>query len=86
MSRQVILLSNGLEEADVEFRTEEPSVEPPTLTTSKFTLRSLKFCIYAEPPSTLRKSTGMLEWKGLRMNGETDFSSYLRPKLAIIAH
>ena len=36
---------------------------PPPPTTSKFTLCSLKFCIFVELPSTLRKMTVILDWK-----------------------
>ena len=87
MSRPGRLLSNGLKEADVEFRTEEPSVEPPNpdyLKVHAAFAKVLHLCGAAEYIQKVDRDTRM---EGtLRMNGETDFSSYLRPKLAIIAH
>ena len=87
MSRQGILLSNGLEEADVEFRTEEPSVEPPNpdyLQVHAAFAKVLHLCGAAEYIEKVDWDARME--RTLRMNGETDFSSYLRPKLAIIDH
>jgi len=80
-------LSNGSSEVDVEFRTlEESSVEPPNpdyLRVHAAFAKVLHLCGAAEYMESVERDA---EMEGtLRLNGETDFASYLLSKLAIIA-
>jgi hypothetical protein len=87
MSRQGRLLSNGLKEADVEFRTEEPSVEPPNPDYLKVHAAFAKVLHLCGAAEYIEKVDRDAEMEGtLRMNGETDFGSYLRSKLTITAY
>jgi len=85
MSRAGKRLSNGSCEVDVEFRTlEESSVEPPNpdyLKVHAAFAKVLHLCGAAEYIESVERDA---EMKGtLRLNGETDFASYLRSKLAV---
>ena len=80
-------MSNGSSEVDVEFRTlEESSVEPPNpdyLRVHAAFAKVLHLCGAAEYMESVERDA---EMEGtLRLNGETDFASYLLSKLAIIA-
>jgi hypothetical protein len=87
MSRQHRRLSNGLKEADVEFRTEEPSVEPPNPDYLKVHAAFAKVLHLCGAADYMQKVEADAEMEGtLRMNGETDFGLYLRSKLAITAY
>ena len=82
MSRQHRRLSNGLKEADVEFRTEEPSVEPPNPDYLKVHAAFAKVLHLCGAADYMQKVEADAEMEGtLRMNGETDFGSYLRSQL-----
>ena len=87
MSRQRRRLSNGLKEADVEFRTEEPSVEPPNPDYLKVHAAFTKVLHLCGAADYMQKVEADAEMEGtLRMNGETDFGSNLQSKLAITAY
>jgi hypothetical protein len=87
MSRQGTALSNGLKEADVEFRTEEPSVKPPNPDYLKVHAAFAKVLHLCGAAEYMEKVEEDAEMEGtLRMNGETDFGSYLQSKLAITAY
>jgi len=81
-------LSNGLREVDVEFRTrEESSVEPPNpeyLKVHAAFAKVLHLCGAADYIESVERDA---EIRGtLRLNGETDFGSYLQSRLAVVAY
>ncbi|KAH9012724.1 hypothetical protein EDB85DRAFT_1900150 [Lactarius pseudohatsudake] len=84
MARSYTCLSNGLREVDVEFPTrEESSVEPPNpdyLKVHAAFAKVLHLCGVAQYMDSVDFEA---EMEGtLRLNGETDFGSYLQSKLA----
>jgi hypothetical protein len=86
MSRAGKRLSNGSHEADVEFPTlEESSIEPPNpdyLKVHAAFAKVLHLCGAADYIESVERDA---ETKGtLRLNGETDFASYLQSKLAVL--
>jgi len=81
------LLSDGSSEVDVEFRTlEESSVEPPNpdyLKVHAAFAKVLNICGAVDYMETVERDA---EIEGtLRLNGDTDFASYLLSKLTVIA-
>lgn len=87
MTREGRTLTNGLSEVDVEFRTREESpVEPPNpdyLKVHAALAKVLHLCGAAEYIERVERDA---EMEGtLRLNGETDFESYLRSKLVVLA-
>ncbi len=79
-------LSNGSCDVGVEFRSrEESSVEPPNpdyLKVLAAFAKVLHLCGAAESMENVETDA---EMEGaLRLNGETDFASYLQSKLAIL--
>ncbi|KAN0132173.1 hypothetical protein V8E53_009939 [Lactarius tabidus] len=88
MSREGRTLTNGLSEVDVEFRTlEESSVEPPNpdyLKVHAAFAKVLNLCGAAEYVESVERDA---EMEGtLRMNGDTDFATYLQSKLVVLAY
>ncbi|KAH8995216.1 hypothetical protein EDB86DRAFT_2829534 [Lactarius hatsudake] len=84
VARSYTCLSNGLHEVDVEFPTrEESSVEPPNpdyLKVHAAFAKVLHLCGVAQYMESVDYEA---EMEGtLRLNGETDFGSYLQSKLA----
>lgn len=87
MPRSATRLSNGLREVDVEFPSlEESKVEPPNpgyLKVHAAFAKVLHICGAAEYIESVERTAGL---EGtLRLDGETDFASYLRSKIPIIA-
>jgi hypothetical protein len=88
MPRRGITLSNGSREVDVEFRTreEESSIEPPSpeyLKVHAAFAKVLHLCGAAEYIESVERDA---EMEGtLRLNGETDFGSYLQSRLVLVA-
>ena len=85
MSRDGKRLSNGSCEADVMFPTlEESSVEPPNPDYLKVHAAFAKVLHLSGAAEYIESVEREAEMNGtLRMNGETDFGSYLRSKLAV---
>ncbi len=88
MSQAGSFLTNGSSEENVEFPTlEESSVEPPNpdyLRVHAAFAKVLHLCGAAEYMESVEMDA---EMEGtLRLNGETDFGSYLQSKLAIMAY
>ncbi|KAH9168292.1 hypothetical protein EDB89DRAFT_2074118 [Lactarius sanguifluus] len=88
MSRDGGILTNGLREGDVEFPTlEESSIEPPNpeyLKVHAAFAKVLHLCGAAEYIDSVERDA---EMEGtLRLNGETDFGSYLQSKFPIVAY
>ncbi|KAH9059036.1 hypothetical protein EDB87DRAFT_836873 [Lactarius vividus] len=88
MSREGGILTSGLREVDVEFPTlEESSIEPPNpeyLKVHAAFANVLHLCGAAEYIDSVERDA---EMEGtLRLNGETDFGSYLQSKLPIVAY
>ncbi|KAH8997209.1 hypothetical protein EDB86DRAFT_937136 [Lactarius hatsudake] len=88
MARQGSTLSNGSVDSDVEFPTlEVSSVEPPNPICLKIHAafaKVLHLCGAAEYIESVERDA---ETEGtLRLDGETDFASYLRSKIPIIVH
>ena len=81
-------LSNGLSEMDVEFPTlEASSIEPPNpeyLKVHAAFARVLHLCGAADYIESIERDADM---EGtLRLDGETDFASYLQSKFPIVAY
>ncbi|KAH9020419.1 hypothetical protein EDB84DRAFT_567649 [Lactarius hengduanensis] len=88
MPRQGSTLSNGSLDSDVEFPTlEVSSVEPPNPNCLKIHAafaKVLHLCGVAEYIESVERDA---ETEGtLRLDGETDFASYLRSKLPVMVH
>jgi len=88
MTRKATRLSNGSREVDVEFPTrEESSVESPNpdyLKVHAAFAKVLNLCGAAQYMGSVERDA---EMEGsLRLNGETDFASYLQSKLATLAY
>ncbi|KAH8995218.1 hypothetical protein EDB86DRAFT_2922821 [Lactarius hatsudake] len=88
MSRDGGILTNGLRGGDVEFPTlEESSIEPPNpeyLKVHAAFAKVLHLCGAAEYIDSVERDA---EMEGtLRLNGETDFGSYLQSKFPIVAY
>ena len=88
MFRKGKTLSNGLREVDVEFQTgEESSVEPPSsdyLKVHAAFAKVLHLCGAAEYIESVERD---VEMEGtLRVNGDTDFGTYLQSRLVAVAY
>ena len=88
MSREGRTLTTGLSEVDVEFRTlEESTVEPPNhvyLKVHAAFAKVLHLCGAADYVENVERDA---EMEGtLRLNGETDFGTYLQSKLVVLAY
>ena len=81
-------MSNGLSEVDVDFPTrEESSVEPPNPDFLKVHAAFAKVLHLSGASEYIESIERDAEMEGtLRLNGETDFGSYLRSKLAVLAY
>ena len=88
MAREGIRLTNGLCEVDVEFRTrEESSIEPPNPQYLKVHAAFAKVLHISGAAEYVESIERDAEMEGtLRLNGETDFGSYLRSKFVVLAY
>jgi hypothetical protein len=78
-------LSNGSREADVEFPTlEKSSVEPPNPEYLRVHAALAKVLNLSGAAEYIERVERDAEMEGtLRLNGETDFGSYLQSKIAL---
>lgn len=88
MSREGRTLTTGLSEVDIEFRTrEESSVEPPNPDYLKVHAAFAKVLHLCGAADYVEKVERDAEMEGtLRLNGETDFATYLQSKLVVLAY
>ena len=88
MSREGRTLTTGLSEVDFEFRTrEESSVEPPNPDYLKVHAAFAKVLHLCGAADYVEKVERDAEMEGtLRLNGETDFATYLQSKLVVLAY
>jgi hypothetical protein len=88
MTRPGMRLTNGLDEVDVEFPTlEESTVEPPNPTYLKVHAAFAKVLHLSGAAEYIEKVERDAEMEGtLRLDGETDFGSYLQSKIAVVAY
>ncbi|KAF8464939.1 hypothetical protein DFH94DRAFT_784376 [Russula ochroleuca] len=86
--RKGLRLSSGLHEVDVEFPTqEESSIEPPNPEYLKVHAAFAKVLHLSGAAEYIESVERDAEMEGtLRMDGETDFSSYLQSKLTVMAY
>ena len=88
MTRPSTRLSNGLREVDVEFPTlEESTIEPPNPAYLKVHAAFAKVLHLSGAAEYVEKVERDADMEGtLRLDGRTDFGSYLQSKIAIFAN